>query len=417
MNTPSSSSRGHTLAAVIGLLVLALALRPAIVSIGPVLLQIQQHFQLSYAQASLLTSIPDVCMALFALLAPGIARRFGADRTVIAALILLGAATLLRALSDSTAALLSSTVLVGVGIAIGGALIGGWIKTHFAHRASFFMGIYAAGLSVGATVAAVSTEFFAQLGGSWRLGAGVWAVLCVAAVISWRMLATRFATVKPAATTPVQTVRLPWNQPKAWLIALYFGLSQFIVYALFAWLAPAATEWAITTITPGALLGLFTSVFAVASFAMGSLAGRSPDRRLWLAIATALTVLGLAGFYGQSWLIVSVMLIAVGLGMAFTLAMTLPLDNVHTAAEANTWTVLMLFVGYLIAATGPIVFGYLRDHTGGYDLSCLLLLVVSVVMLVLTPMLKPQSARGHLTDERRPKGGSEPAREEGVSVN
>ncbi|MDR9754264.1 MFS transporter [Pseudomonas sp. SZMC_28357] len=394
MNTHSPTSKGNTLAAVLGLLILALALRPAIVSIGPVLLQIQQHFQLSYAQASLLTSIPDVCMALFALLAPGIARRFGADRTVIAALILLGAATLLRALSDSTAALLSSTVLVGVGIAIGGALIGGWIKTHFAHRASFFMGIYAAGLSVGATVAAVSTEFFAQLGGSWRLGAGVWAVLCVAAVLSWRILATRFATAKPAAApvAPVKPIGLPWSQPKAWLIALYFGLSQFIVYALFAWLAPAATEWHVASISPGALLGLFTSVFAVASFAMGSLAGRSNDRRVWLAIATALTAAGLAGLYAQTGLIIAVMLIAVGLGMAFTLAMTLPLDNVHSAAEANTWTVLMLFVGYLIAATGPIVFGYLRDHTGGYALSCLLLLVVSLLMLALTPLLKPQSA-------------------------
>jgi len=105
-----------------------------------------------------------------------------------------------------------------------------------------------------------------------------------------------------------------------------------------------------------------------------------------------LTAAGLTGLYVQTGLIIAVMLIAVGLGMAFTLAMTLPLDNVHSAAEANTWTVLMLFVGYLIAATGPIVFGYLRDHTGGYALSCLLLLVVSLLMLALTPLLKPQSA-------------------------
>lgn len=395
MSPQPPRSTAHTLAASFGLLILALALRPAIVSIGPVLLQIQQQLQLSYAQASLLTSIPDVCMAVFALLAPKIAKRFGADQTVVAALLLLGMAIVLRAASSTAVSLLLSTVLVGVGIAIGGALMGGWIKTHFASRASFFMGIYAAGLSVGATLAAISTESIAQLSGSWRIGAGIWALLCVSAVVSWWMLAQKFAVPMLPPSLQVMQVKpvgLPWKQPKAWLVALYFGGSQFIVYALFAWLAPAASEWAIGALTPGALLAVFTSVFAVASFAMGSLAGSSRDRRVWLAIATGISALGCAGLYiaPQAMAIVAVILIAIGMGMAFTLGMTLPLDNAHSPSEANAWTVFMLFIGYLIAATGPIAFGYLREHSGDYVFSCLLLLVVALVLIGMTPLLKPQ---------------------------
>ncbi|MGY2290851.1 MFS transporter [Pseudomonas sp. SDO528_S397] len=386
-------SRSHTLLAAFGLLVLALALRPAIVSVGPVLLPIQQHFNLSYTQASLLTAIPDVCMAVFALLAPPIARRFGSDTTVIAALVLLGVSMVLRAEASSATTLLLGTVLVGVGIAIAGALIGGWIKAHFATRASFFMGIYAAGLSVGAALAAVSTESITALSGSWRVGVGGWAVLCVAAVVSWWLLARRFKAVAVPAVG-AQRAALPWRAMQAWRVALFFGASQFIVYALFAWLAPAAAQTGFTQLKPGALLALFTAVFAVASFLTGSLAGASPDRRVGLAIACALTALGASGLNLLSpWLaLLPVVLIAIGMGMAFTLAMTLPLDHTHSAAHANAWTVFMLFIGYLIAATGPLVLGALRDVSGNYAAGWWLLAAVAGAMVCLSPWLHPHVA-------------------------
>ncbi len=387
-------STGHSVAAILGLLILSMSLRPAIVSIGPVLLQIQQQFRLSYAQAALLTSIPDLCMAVFALIAPKMARRLGVDQTVIAALLLLAVAIVLRALSQSSLSLLFSTLLVGVGIAVGGALISGWIKTHFADRAPFYMGIYAAGLSVGATVAAISTESISLHSGTWRVGAGAWSILCVGAVISWWLLARSFAKQAPALTHP-RPVGLPWLDLQAWLVALYFGGSQFIVYALFAWLAPAAADWDTGSLTPGALLGVFTLVFAIASFAMGVMAGPAKNRGGWLITATTIVVLGAAGLWNapRSPAIFAVVMIAIGLGMAFTLAMTLPLDKVHTAADANAWTVFMLFIGYLIAAAGPIVFGYLREHSHDYRLSFALLTGVSLALLCLPPLLKPDASK------------------------
>jgi CP family cyanate transporter-like MFS transporter len=214
----------HSVAAVIGLLVLSIALRPAIVSIGPILLLIQQQFQLSYTQAALLTSIPDVCMGVFALMAPNLNRRFGIDRCVIAALTLLGLATLLRALSPSTTFLLVSTFFASVGIAIAGALIGGWIKAHFPHRAAFFMGIYAAGLSVGATIAAVLSSPIAELMQSWQVAAGIWSLLSITAILSWVWMSKHFAktTASPAAGKN-GVVRLPWANPQAWLVAINFG--------------------------------------------------------------------------------------------------------------------------------------------------------------------------------------------------
>ncbi|MFJ3487770.1 CynX/NimT family MFS transporter [Pseudomonas sp. NPDC090202] len=381
----------HSVAAVIGLLVLSIALRPAIVSIGPILLLIQQHFQLSFTQAALLTSIPDVCMGVLALLAPNLTRRFGTDRCVVAALSLLGVATLLRALSQGPLFLLGSTFLVSVGIAIAGALIGGWIKAHFPHKAAFFMGIYAAGLSGGATLAAVFTAPITELTQDWRVGAGIWAVLCVTAIVSWLWMARRFARTTTPAKAAAPRAALPWGNPQAWLVAINFGASQFVVYALFAWLAPSAIETAMSTLPPGILLGLFTAVFAVASVGAGMLPGKADDRRGLLAVSTALATLGIAGLAFAPFVapIVYVVLAAVGLGMSFTLSMTLPLDNAGSPEQAGAWTVFTLFVGYLVAALGPLGFGALRDVSGSYAPAYEMLFAVLVLMLCITPLLKP----------------------------
>lgn len=170
-------------AAAIALLILSVALRPPIVSIGPVLDSIQRSFSLSYTQASLLTAIPDICMGVFALVAPGVARRFGTDNAVVAALALLCIAMIARALAGSAAVLLVCTVFAGIGIAISGSLIGGWVKKHFARDASYFMGIYSAGLSVGATVAASSSGYIAHSLGGWRVAVALWSALCITAIV------------------------------------------------------------------------------------------------------------------------------------------------------------------------------------------------------------------------------------------
>ena len=90
-----SGRRNNPLSLAVGLVCLVLIgvnLRPGIVSIGP-----------------LLTSIPDVLMGLLALPTPWLARRFGRDRVILAALFVLFAATLGRAFAGSVAQILLLT--------------------------------------------------------------------------------------------------------------------------------------------------------------------------------------------------------------------------------------------------------------------------------------------------------------------
>jgi len=121
----------------------ALSLRPAIVSVGSVLTAVITEFHLTYTVASLLTALPPLLMGVLALPTPMLARRFGRDRLLMASLGLLCAATALRSFSIGSFTLLASTMGIGAGIAVVGTLIPGFIKEQFSHRAASFIGVYA----------------------------------------------------------------------------------------------------------------------------------------------------------------------------------------------------------------------------------------------------------------------------------
>lgn len=70
--------------------------------------------------------------------------------------------------------------------------------------------------------------------------------------------------------------------------------------------------------------------------------------------------------------------------------MTLPLDNARSVDEVNVWNAFVLTVGYLVAATGPVLVGLLRDVGGNFHLALWLLVAIAMAMLLLTPFLRPQ---------------------------
>jgi MFS transporter, CP family, cyanate transporter len=376
--------------AVAAIVLVAVNLRPAIVSIGPVLPSIIDDFRLSHTTASLLVSIPDVLMGALALLTPPLARRFGRDFIILAALLVLFASTALRAFSTTTPELLAATAGIGAGIAIAGALVGGFIKARFPTRAALFMGIYAASLSLGSTVSAALTGPVAtQTRGGWRLATGLWGCLGILAIGSWLVVTIAERRVRQP-TAAVEAHRLPLRNPTAWLIAGYFACINFLFYGLLSWSVPMYREAGLSPTVAGLALATFTAVFMLANPVFGWLS-RSHDRRGWLAVCAALGLIGLVpiAIMPATMPFAAIACCAFGLGGAFTLGMTLPLDNTDSVHEANVWNAFVLTVAYLIAAAGPLVVGYLRDVNGDFRPSFLLLTAVAAVMLLLTPFLHP----------------------------
>ncbi|WP_218859051.1 CynX/NimT family MFS transporter [Mucilaginibacter sp. E4BP6] len=372
-----------------GIILVALALRPSLVSMGPSIPAIQHYFGLSHFTTGSLISIPDLLMGLLALPTPWLANKLGRDKLIIGALLLLAASTLARALSLTVATLLICTAGVGTGIAIAGTLLSGFVKANFSTKAALVMGIYTTSLSMGSTISALSTAPILKATDSWRFATGVWTIAGVIGLVAWMLVAAK-EKKKTVDQIKKATIEIPWKNGMAWRIALFFACVNLIFYSLVAWTAPLFIEHGLSTSNAGYILGCFTFFFMLSSPVFGSLS-KSLDRRLWLVTGCLISLSGLLliafcpGF--SPFIIIGIL--AIGLGGTFTLAMTLPLDNTNTHHETNAWTAFILTIGYVIAAIGPIALGALRDYTGNFTSPMLALAGVSIIMLIISFTLKP----------------------------
>ncbi len=117
-----SERRASTRGALAALFLAALALRPQIIGVGPLIPSIQHGLGTTHAIAGLLGTIPVLCMGIFAPLAAYLAARVGTRRAMTLALGLIGFVGIARALSPNAWTVVLLTIPVGVGMGIGNAI-------------------------------------------------------------------------------------------------------------------------------------------------------------------------------------------------------------------------------------------------------------------------------------------------------
>ena len=368
----------------------ALNLRPTLAAVPPVLDTIQADLGLSATGAGLLTALPVVCMGLFAPVGAALARRVGREAAVACALALVATGTLVRGLEATALTLYGGTLVAGIGIAVGGALLPGVVKAWFPARAGTVTGLYTAGLVTGAMVAAAATVPLMQaLGVGWPAGIAAWGLLAGAALVAWVPVTRRLrAGAGPAAPG---RVRLPWGIGVAWRITLYMGSQSLLYYAALTWLSPLFVDAGWTAGRAGLLLGLFSFTQIFSALAVPALADRTGDHRPWIALCVGLATVMLAAFAlvptAAPWLWAA--LLGLGVGGMFALALTLLVKLASSAAAAARLSGMALLVGYLLAATGPVLAGALYDAVGNYRVPFLVLAGIGAATLALGVSVRP----------------------------
>jgi CP family cyanate transporter-like MFS transporter len=368
----------------LGLVLVALNFRPAVTSVPPVLETVRVELGLSYAAASLLTTVPTVLIGLFAFPAAAISGRLGRERTILWAVVLITVGTALRAVAGTAVVLFGTTVAVGIGIAVSQALVPSVVSERFADRAPLVTGLYTTSLGLGAAVAAGVTAPLAGVVG-WPAALGSWALLGVLALAVW------LPTARDGPAAAADRGRLPWTGAGAWLLTLFFSAQTLLYFAELTWIAPIYVDLGWTSERAGFLLTLLLSTQLVGSLAIPATAGRWADRRPWLALTITANAAGLAGLalvplaLPWGW----ATLAGVGCGGAFSLCMTLPIDHAAGPGAADRLTAMMTGVGYTVGAAGPLAVGSARDLLGGYRLPVLALAALAAVMLVAVPWFVP----------------------------
>lgn len=381
----------RSVATLAGLFLGAIALRPQIVGIGPLLPEIQESLGVSHATVGLLATIPVLCMGLFAPPAAYLAARVGTRAGIAWALALIGVFGIARAVAPGAVLLILLTWPVGIGMGLAGALAPVAVKERFSVRPAGPTGIYTTGIQVGSALSAALAVPLAGWYGGWRWSLAVFSLVTCALAGSWLVLTRHESAHQRPATRPP---RLPWRSGVAWLLVALFSLMASTYYGLNAWLPDSYVERGWSIDRAGNLLAVLNLVAIPAALLIPWLSDRLGGRRRWLvAMATSFAV-GVIGFVllpgtAYAWAV------AVGLasGGMFALVMTVPLDIERDARRVGALVGMMLGLGYTIGAVSPIVLGAVRDLTGTFTGALWLLVGFCVLMLATVVALpRPSSA-------------------------
>ncbi len=375
-----SAGRG-TLVLLVGLVLLSFNLRPAAVSVGPVLAEVRAGLGMSATTAGLLTSLPVLAFAGFGAAAPALARRAGVHRVTLVALLGVVAGLAGRAAAPGTVSFLLLSMLALAGMAMANVLLPSLVKLHFPDRVGTVTSLYTGALSVGLTAALVLTVPVAEVAGGWRYGLGVWAVLALLAALPWLRLVAHDRALEPAPhdvrLVDVMRTRI------GWAMALFFGLQSMHAYAIFGWFAQLWRDEGFDPATAGVLVGLVAATSIPLSLWLPALVARSPHQQAILVAVMACYPVAYLGLMVSPRDLAVLWAVVVGAGTStFPLILTMIGLRARTASGTAALSGFTQSAGYLLAALGPFTVGALYDATGGWTWPLVFLVVLTLPQLL-----------------------------------
>jgi MFS transporter, CP family, cyanate transporter len=398
---------------VAGIIALAVNLRAAITSLPPLFPEMSDTLHLSPASLAALAAVPVLCFGLFSPVAAPLSRRFGEERVLGSAAALLAAGLLLRGAAPLVL-LFPGTIVASGAIAMMNVLLPSLVKRRRPDQAGALIGLYLMSLSAGAIVGSlVAVPVFTAAGGgngAVRLTLGLWALPAIVAAAAW-LPQLRYRSLPPAsarggaaqapgAGLPLDAGRLPGAGPPppavgrhgvlamaryalAWQVTAFMGLQSFLYYATLSWFPTMFRDRGASAAHAGDLLALMNLGNAVTAMLLPVLAHRARDQRVLVAVSTAVSGAGLAGAAfaplgtAAGW----VLLLGLGQGATLGLGIFLTMARAPDPATAASLSGFAQGGGYLLAATGPLLVGFLHSVTGGWAIPVGVLLGVGALQV------------------------------------
>lgn len=367
----------------VGIVLVALNLRPALLSVSPMLMHLGDTLGLSSVMLGVLTTLPVLCLGIVAPLAPRAARAIGDEQTILWMLLLLAATLLIRPFIG-VVGLFAGTAIAGGCIGVMNVLLPGLVKRDFPEHVGVLTGLYTMALSLGSAVAAGVTEplrlFF---DGDWQPALAFWLIPALIAAVIWLPQLRGRATHREATRSAAPRKGLH-RDPLAWQVTLYMGLQSSLAYSVFGWLPTILADRGLSDIDAGLALSISILVQLISAMAAPWIGGRSRDQRGVVATVILLSLTGLLGCLyapiASVWL--WALLLGLGQGGSFSIALTLIALRAADAQTAARLSGMAQGVGYILAALGPLLVGVLHDVTGGWDIVGGLFVFIVFVALI-----------------------------------
>lgn len=382
-----------------GVLVAAFSLRGPILSVTPVLRDIEHDYALDAATASLLTTFPVLMFAALTPAAALVIRRAGSDRALFACLAAVAAGTLIRTL-PGFGWMLVGMVVIGAGITIGNIVVPVIIRREVPpERVATVTAAYTAALNAGSLLTTLTTASIAELTG-WPLALLLWIVLTALGILLWGLHLWRDRTpgvprdersgggggrasedpVSMTGPVPVPARRgAVMRDPVVWLLVAALGCQSAAYYGLSTWLPAMLGDMTGTgPAVAGALASLFQGVAIAGAFVVPALA-----RYLPLAVPAALVAGCWLALVGGLLVAPALYPLWVSLGGVahaggFVVVFTVMVGIARSGREAAAMSALVQGMAYVFGATGGPLLGGVHDLTGGWTAPLLVTLALVI---------------------------------------
>ncbi|WP_105180181.1 MFS transporter [Pseudoalteromonas sp. T1lg21] len=358
----SSQNLIRNLLLVLGIFLIAASLRAPITGIAPVLEQIIEQFKLNASQAGMLTTLPLIAFAIASPMAASLAKKCGLEVSLFIALVLIGIGVVSRVI-DSATVLFIGTAVIGVGIAIGNVLLPSLIKRDFPHKVAVMTSSYVLAMGIfGGSYSALIIPLAEYKDLGWQLALASYALLVVLAIVVWLPQLKQHTMPKQASVSNSTQSKI-WHSTLAWQITLLLGFNSFFTYIMLGWLPSILIEGGHSAQHAGALQGAFQVASALPGIVLIPLLAKLKDQRiltLSLALLGALCSVGLliAPSFAMLWSVT----LGFCSGACFILGLSFVSLRTHDSMQAAALSGMAQCIGYLLAATGPIIAGALHSY-------------------------------------------------------
>lgn len=353
---------------VVTVLVVAANLRPGITALGPILDRVGQDTGLSEAALGLLGALPLLTFGVVSPLVHHLSSRFGADRAILGALVVLSLGTLVRSLPGFSGWLWVGTVLLAGAVAVGNVLMPAIVKRDFPTRVPLMTGLYSAVMS---GVAALASGVAVPIASSarWEFALGLWCLPAAIGAGVWmlRMRGSRVERRVPVPEAPAAGSSM-WRSGVAWQVAFVMALQSAVFYLVITWLPTIEISHGVADTTAGWHLFLFQVVGILAGLAAGPVLSRSKDQRaVGVTTATMMMTAMLGLVFVPALVIVWIVMAGLSAGASLVVSLTLMSERARTPQQSGRLSGMAQSVGYLIASLGPVAAGFLFERTGSWD--------------------------------------------------
>lgn len=358
----------HSRYLALGMVLAATNMRLPITMMPGLISALKQTLGLPSSMAGFITTIP---LLTFAIMSPIIARlghRFGNELIIYLMLIVLAAGSYLR-IVPSMMLLFIGTLLVGIGVDGGNVLIPAIIKDNFPKRIELATSSYTLSMVF---VGSLGTGLSGLMAAHWSLTStmAILSVIALVNLIVWipNLKYNHRAPLMMKASSQQDERPSVWRLPLAWIVTAFFGLQALVYYSLLTWLPTIFMARGFSVVVAGNLVTIMQLSGLPMSFLVPATSGKKTG------VVTMITVIGVGFMAGAAGILLPglsfglavflCVLLGLGSGAAFSLAVVFFTQKTTNGFETADLSGMAQSAGYLLAAFGPVIFGWLGSHVG-----------------------------------------------------